>query len=108
MRYAFVMQLKAGCEKAYLERHQQIWPELATLLTQYGIANYQIFLHPQTLQLFASFDAPSSFNSAGLKTEPLMHKWWDSMAQYMITQKEEEEDSNEPQSIELTEMFYMS
>lgn len=104
MRYAFVMQLKAGCEKKYLERHQKIWPELSTLLTQYGISNYQIFLLPQTLQLFASFDAPSNFDSAGLKEESLMLKWWDSMAKYMQVKK----NSNEPLSIELTEMFYMS
>jgi len=108
MRYAFVMQLKAGCESEYFKRHQQIWPELATLLKQYGIANYQIFLHPQTLQLFASFDAPSSFDSAGLKTEPLMLNWWDSMAQYMQLKKTKEEASSEPLSTELTEMFYLS
>ena len=106
MRYAFVMQLKAGCESEYLLRHQQIWPQLSSLLTQYGISNYQIYLHPQTLQLFASFDAPKSFDSAELKTEPLMLKWWNSMAQCM--QVKEQEDSNEPVSIELTEMFYMS
>lgn len=104
MRYAFVMQLTAGCEKDYLERHQQIWPTLSTLLRQYGIGNYQIFLHPQTLQLFASFDAPSSFDSVGLKTEPLMLKWWDSMAPYMQVN----ETSNEPHSIELIEMFHMA
>ena len=104
MRYAMVMQLKTGCEQQYLLRHQQIWPDLTALLQQYGIGNYQIFLHPQTLQLFASFEAPASFNAAALKAEPLMLQWWDSMAQYMQVK----DDSQEPQSFALTEMFYMA
>ncbi|MCJ8300441.1 MAG: L-rhamnose mutarotase [Pseudomonadales bacterium] len=104
MRYAFVMQLKAGCEEQYLQRHQQIWPELTELLKSYSIANYQIYLQPQSLQLFASFEATEDFDQTSLKREPLMQKWWVSMAPYMLTQGA----SDEPQSIELCEMFFLN
>ena len=98
------MQLKVGCEGQYLQRHQQIWPELTQLLKNYSIVNYQIYLQPQSLQLFASFEAPADFDQAGLKKEPLMQKWWASMAPYMLTKAA----SNEPQSIALTEMFFLN
>ncbi|EPJ44713.1 MAG: hypothetical protein OFPI_39190 [Osedax symbiont Rs2] len=104
MRYAFSMQLKVGCKEKYLQRHQQIWPELTELLKSYGIANYQIYLQPQSLQLFASFEAPADLDQEGLKQEHLMQKWWTSMAPYMLTKA----DSDEPQSSELSEMFFLN
>ena len=48
-KIAFVMQLKPGFEQEYKKRHDELWPELASALTEAGISDYSIFLHPQTL-----------------------------------------------------------
>lgn len=104
MHQAFVMQLFPGVEEEYKRRHDELWPDLHALLKAYGIANYHIFLHPETLQLFGSFDVPEDFDGEALKREPVMLKWWDYMAPLMATH----EDSPEPQSVALRPVFYMA
>ena len=53
IRKAFVMQLHPGQEEEYRRRHAEIWPELERTLQDADVRAYSIFLHPQTLQLFA-------------------------------------------------------
>jgi len=103
MRKAFVMQLKPGFEAEYKRCHDEIWPELVALLKAYGIADYHIFLHPRTLQLFGIFEVPESFDDRGLKREPVMLRWWQSMSPLMETLA----DSDEPQAIPLIPTFYL-
>ena len=50
-RVAFMMKLKPGCEAIYKEKHDQIWPELVTLIKESGVRNYSIFR--RDLDLFA-------------------------------------------------------
>ena len=40
---AFKMKLKPGTEAEYKKRHDEIWPELKSLLKESGISNYHIF-----------------------------------------------------------------
>lgn len=53
IRKAFKMKLKSGFEVEYKKRHDEIWPELAKLLSESGIQDYSIFLDEETLTLFA-------------------------------------------------------
>lgn len=103
MRQAFVMQLKPGFEAQYRQRHDEIWPELTALLKGYGIADYHIFLQPETLQLFGIFEVPDEFDGDGLKREPVMQRWWESMSPLMETLP----NSHEPVAIPLQPMFYL-
>ena len=103
MRQVFVMQLRAGFEAEYQSRHEKIWPELTKLLQQYKVSDYHIYLHPVTLQLFAFMSTPNDFDGEGLKREPLMQRWWKSMAPLMETLP----GSNEPTSTPLLPMFDM-
>lgn len=63
-RNAFKMKLKAGFEEEYKRRHDEIWPELASFLSESGIYDYSIFLYKESLPLFAvqklsdDFDPP--------------------------------------------------
>ena len=52
-RIAFKMQLKPGYEAEYKKRHNELWPEMVTLLKESGIAHYSIFHDPETNILFA-------------------------------------------------------
>ncbi|ANG63572.1 hypothetical protein A8C75_14535 [Marinobacterium aestuarii] len=101
MKQAFVMQLKPGCEAQYRQRHDEIWPDLVVLLKDYGIADYHIYLQPQTLQLFAHCSVPDNFDGAALKQEAVMQRWWHSMSPLMATLP----GSHEPLSIPLQPMF---
>ena len=53
IRNAFKMKLKPGFEAEYKKRHDEIWPELQSLLSETGIQDYSIFLDEETLALFA-------------------------------------------------------
>jgi L-rhamnose mutarotase len=51
-RNAFKMKLKKGFEMEYKKRHDEIWPELASLLSESGIQDYSIFLDEETPSVF--------------------------------------------------------
>ena len=101
MRIASIMKLFPGCEAEYRRRHDELWPELAEHLSSVGISDYSIFLDTESLQLFAVFDAPESFEPSQVSNHPVMQRWWDHMADIMETQP----DSNEPLQRPLTEVF---
>lgn len=103
MIYASVMQLNPGEEAEYKARHDALWPDLEEHLKACGIRNYRIFLHPDTLQLFASFETDQPLNQARLRAAPVMQRWWDYMADIMATDR----DSSEPLAVPLHEVFYL-
>ena len=51
-RVAFKMKLFPGKEAEYKKRHDEIWPELQSLLKDSGISEYSIFLDEETHSLF--------------------------------------------------------
>jgi len=101
-KIAFVMQLKPGFEAEYQRRHDEIWPELVTQLRAAGIADYSIFLHPQTLQLFGVLKRSADHRMDELPQTAVMQKWWRHMADIMET-----EADKSPKSIPLTQVFHL-
>ena len=53
MRSAWMMKLKPGHEVEYKRKHDEIWPEMVTLLKSQGVYNYSIYRYE--LLLFAYF-----------------------------------------------------
>lgn len=102
MRKAFVMQLKKGCEKEYIKRHDEIWPELKALLSENGVYDYTIFLEHESGKLFAFQKVESGQGSQNLGSNPIVQKWWAYMADLMETHPD-----NAPISIPLEEVFHM-
>lgn len=84
--HAFRMKLRPGCVEEYRRRHDAIWPELSSLLTDSGIYDYSIFLDRETLHLFAVLKLRANNRRDQLPAHPVMRKWWDSMADLMETQ----------------------
>lgn len=101
-RKAFKMKLKPGFQEEYKRRHDQIWPELETLLHQAGIRDYSIFLDPETDTLFAVQKTISNISSQNLGLHEIVSKWWAHMADIM-----EANADNSPVSIPLQEVFHM-
>ncbi|MBC8026691.1 MAG: L-rhamnose mutarotase [Steroidobacteraceae bacterium] len=83
--HAFRMKLKPGVVVEYKKRHDQIWPELAQLLTDSGIHDYSIFLDEETLHLYAVLKLRDDNRRATLPQHPLMKRWWDHMKDLMHT-----------------------
>ncbi|WP_417363875.1 L-rhamnose mutarotase [Galbibacter sp.] len=101
-RNAFTMKLKPGYTDEYKRRHDEIWPELRTLLSDQGISDYAIFLDEPTLTLFAVQHLANNFKPEEIPNHPLVKKWWAYMADIMETN-----DDNSPVESPLTEVFYM-
>lgn len=101
-RNAFKMKLKPGFEKEYKKRHDEIWPELSTLLSESGISEYSIFLDEETLTLFAFQKLSADFDEDTIPQHPIVKKWWAYMADIMETNPD-----NSPVSHPIKEVFYM-
>jgi L-rhamnose mutarotase len=102
MRRAFKMQLHRGFEEEYKRRHDQLWPELKSLLKDSGIRNYSIFLDEKTNELFGVMEIDDPAAVDRLPEHPVMKKWWAYMRDIMDTNAD-----NSPVSIPLEEVFHL-
>jgi L-rhamnose mutarotase len=96
------MKIKPGTAEEYKKRHDEIWPEIVQLLKKTGISEYSIFLDEDTNTLFAFQKQSGGASSQDLGSEPIVRKWWDYMADIMVTNPD-----NSPVTIPLREVFYM-
>ncbi|MGL6161331.1 L-rhamnose mutarotase [Microbulbifer sp.] len=101
-KIAFVMQLKAGCEAEYKKRHDEIWPELVEELKSAEIEDYSIYLHRDTLQLFAVLKRAENHGMDNLPQRAVMQKWWAYMADIMDT-----ETDKSPKTTQLQTVFHL-
>ncbi len=102
MKIAFKMKLKPGFEAEYKKRHDEIWPELATLLKENGISDYSIFLDEETNNLFA-VQQQSGSSSQDLGSTQIVQKWWAYMADIMETNAD-----NSPKTFPLEMVFHLA
>ena len=101
-RVAFRMKLFKGCEEEYKRRHDELWPELETLLKGAGIKDYSIFLDDETHILFGYLTIDDAVKLDALPQHPVMQKWWAYMKDIMETNED-----NSPVNIPLKEVFYL-
>jgi len=99
----FRMQLNAGQAAEYRRRHDEIWPDLVTLLKNAGVSDYSIFLHEDTQSLFAVLRRTSDHSMDSLPLEPIMQRWWAHMADIMASN-----DNNEPVVEPLERVFHLA
>ena len=52
----FKMKLYPGFAEEYERRHNELWPEMADMLHEYGGHNYSIFIDEETNILFVTFE----------------------------------------------------
>jgi L-rhamnose mutarotase len=101
-RVAFKMKLNKGQKEAYIERHNELWPELKRLLKEAGVSEYSIFFDEETSTLFAFQKVSGKGGSQDLSSNEIVKKWWNFMADIM-----EVNPDNSPISIALEEVFYL-
>jgi len=101
-RVAFKMKLFPGFEAEYKKRHDEIWPDLVTLLKETGISEYSIFLDDETNALIGFLKVPDGKNLDTLPAQAVMQKWWAYMGDIMASNAD-----NSPVSVPLKEVFYL-
>ncbi|AJY45500.1 L-rhamnose mutarotase [Martelella endophytica] len=99
---AFRMNLNRGQAEEYKRRHDEIWPELATVLKQAGVSDYSIWLDEETHHLFAVLKRNDDHTMEGLPKNEVVRRWWDFMADVMETTPD-----NSPVEVPLTKMFHL-
>lgn len=102
-RVAFKMQLHKHQLVAYKKRHDEIWPELVTLLKSVGINDYSIFLDEETYSLFASMKIEDSTLLSTLPHYEVMQMWWKYMGDIMDTNPD-----NSPIVKPLIDVFHLA
>jgi len=101
-KYAFKMQLNPDKKEEYKKRHNDIWPELVSLLREAGVSDYSIHLDEETNILFGVLWRTENHGMDALPSHPVMQKWWAHMADVMETHAD-----NEPVATPLTPVFHM-
>jgi L-rhamnose mutarotase len=99
---AFRMQLNPGQAAEYKRRHDEIWPDLVSLLKDAGISDYSIFLDPQTHALFAVLHRSIDHRMEQLPVEPVMQRWWKFMGDIMKTNAD-----SSPLVVQLSPVFHL-
>ncbi len=82
-KYAWSAKIKAGKKDEYIRRHNEIWPELVSLLKEAGICNYTIWADGNTL--FGYYECEKGVDHAA-KTQadsPIVDKWNEYMKDVM-------------------------
>ena len=101
-KFAFKMQLNAGCLAEYKKRHEEIWPELVTLLKDAGVSDYSIHLDEETYALIGVLWRTEDHKMNELPSEEIMQRWWSYMADIMET-----DENNVPTQIPLKRVFLL-
>jgi L-rhamnose mutarotase len=101
-KYAFKMHLNPGKLAEYKKRHDEIWPELVTLLKDAGVSDYSIYLDEDTNILFGVLWRTEPHKMAALPEHEIMKRWWAHMADIMQTYP-----NNEPVAKPLLSVFHM-
>jgi len=101
-KFAFKMHLNPGCKDAYKKRHDEIWPELVTLLKEAGVSDYSIHLDEETNTLFGVLWRADDHKMDALPGHEIMQRWWAHMSDIMETKPD-----NEPIAEPLTPVFHM-
>lgn len=101
-KYAFKMLLNPGMEAEYQRRHDEIWPELVSLLREAGISDYSIHLDRETNILFGVLWRRDDHRMDDLPKHPVMQRWWAHMADLMATNPD-----SEPVATPLVTVFHI-
>ena len=96
------MRLNPGQAEEYKRRHDAIWPELAALLREAGVANYSIYLDEPSHTLFAYLERSRDHKMNSLPEQAIMKRWWAYMGDIMASNPD-----HSPVVSPLVEMFHL-
>mgnify|MGYP003788088821 CR=1 FL=1 len=101
-RIAFRMNLNPGQAAEYEKRHDEIFPELVTLLKESGVSDYSIWLDPEDHHLFGILTRSDDHKLASLPDTEIMTRWWAFMCDIM-----ESNPDKSPVQVPLRRVFHL-
>ncbi|GAC1469496.1 MAG: L-rhamnose mutarotase [Chloroflexota bacterium] len=104
-RVAFLLGIQPGQEAEYKRRHDEIWPEMVSALTQAGARNYSIFFDTDGTRQFAYLETEPDFKTfvERIGADPVNARWQEYMRDIMNV----EIDPSINWPVRLEEAFHM-
>jgi L-rhamnose mutarotase len=78
-RLCFLLEIEAGAEDIFDERHLHIWPEMMVAMSESGYHNYSLFRAGQTVVGYAECDPDVTTAAQRMAAQPVATRWNDSM-----------------------------
>lgn len=83
MKYVSQFGLKEGCQKEYIRRHDQIWPEMVSLIQEAGLENYSIWnTGTMLIEYFECMDLSKA--EAVISSSPVKKRWDEMMSDILV------------------------
>lgn len=74
-RMAWKGRIKPGCKQEYIRRHNEIWPEMVSVLKDAGIGNYTIFANGEELFGYYECKKGIAFAEHTQAISPVVDRW---------------------------------
>jgi len=82
-RVCFRLKLRRDMLDEYVDRHQEVWPEMLAMLSETGWTNYSLFLDRTDATLIGYFETPSLEDALeGMAKTEINERWQRSMKDY--------------------------
>ena len=102
-RYAWRASVKPGKQAEYLERHNQIWPQMKAVLKEAGIVNYSIWLADGEVFGYYECEKGAAYAAKVQSESPVVDRW-DEYMKDVMEMKKDEKTGAQPL---LQEVFYL-
>ena len=102
-RYAWRASVKPGKQAEYIERHNQIWPQMKAVLKEAGIVNYSIWLADGEVFGYYECEKGAAYAAKVQSESPVVDRWNEYMKDVMEMDKDEKTGAQPL----LQEVFYL-
>lgn len=102
-RYAWRASVKPGKQAEYIERHNQIWPQMKAVLKEAGIVNYSIWLADDEVFGYYECEKGAAYAAKVQSESPVVDRWNEYMKDVMEMKKDEKTGAQPL----LQEVFYL-
>lgn len=85
MRVCFQLQVVPKLMDQYIERHQQVWPEMLQAIKDAGRRNYSLFLREDGLLIGYYETDDDQAAQAALDADPRTAKWEAQMSEFFVS-----------------------
>ena len=102
-RYAWRGSVKPGKQAEYIERHNQIWPQMKAVLKEAGIVNYSIWLADGEVFGYYECEKGAAYAAKVQSESPVVDRWNEYMKDVMEMKKDEKTGAQPL----LQEVFYL-
>ena len=83
-RFAWKARLLPGKKQEYIQRHDEIWPEMTAVINNAGIHNYTIWCVGDELFGYYEAERGVAFASGTLAASPVVDRWNAYMKEVMV------------------------